>query len=245
MNLQVLRQRFDNANTRHLVTLLDPAHVTPAGCQQHVLLSHTAQGTQLSKRVAKVGLGRNMLERRHRPDFRLVRLKRPRPTSPIQGLTMSISSISAPVLFLDFDGVLHPEFCHASKHFCYLPLMEDLLRQAPTCLVVISSSWRLQAPVEKLRKYFSRDIAPRILGATPSYLDLRDVPPTLLGYHRQAECHAWLWANNVPHLPWLAIDDRTWLFRPFCNSLFAINGREGITEEVAPRLAARLRQLTT
>src|SRR2546427_1343239 len=65
---------------------------------------------------------------------------------------MSLPSIAAPIVFLDFDGVLHPEFCHESKHFCCLPLMEDLLRQASTCLVVISSTWRLQAPVEKLRK---------------------------------------------------------------------------------------------
>ncbi|MBL8354918.1 MAG: hypothetical protein JNM01_08790 [Delftia acidovorans] len=158
---------------------------------------------------------------------------------------MSMPSIEAPIVFLDFDGVLHPEFCHESKHFCRLPLMEDLLRQASTCLVVISSTWRLQAPVEKLRKHFSPDIAERILGVTPSYPELREVPNTLLGYHRQAECRAWLWANNAAHVPWLAVDDRPWLFMPFCGSLFVTNGLEGVTEGIAPQLAVRLHQLTS
>ncbi|WCT24267.1 HAD domain-containing protein [Acidovorax temperans] len=49
-----------------------------------------------------------------------------------------------PILFLDFDGVLHPEHCHESKHFCCLPVLEDALRQAPEWQVVISSTWRLQ-----------------------------------------------------------------------------------------------------
>lgn len=42
-----------------------------------------------------------------------------------------------PILFLDFDGVLHPEHCHESKHFCCLPVLEDALRQAPEWQVVI------------------------------------------------------------------------------------------------------------
>lgn len=50
-----------------------------------------------------------------------------------------------PILFLDFDGVLHPEHCHESKHFCCLPVLEDALRQAPEWQVVISSTWRLQS----------------------------------------------------------------------------------------------------
>lgn len=31
-------------------------------------------------------------------------------------------------LFLDFGGMLHPEFFHTSKHFCYLPAPEDVVR---------------------------------------------------------------------------------------------------------------------
>lgn len=31
-------------------------------------------------------------------------------------------------LFLDFDGVLHPEHCRESRHFCCLPVFEQVLR---------------------------------------------------------------------------------------------------------------------
>ena len=48
-----------------------------------------------------------------------------------------------PVLFLDLDGVLHPEHCHESKHFCRLPILEAALRQVPETIVVITSTWRL------------------------------------------------------------------------------------------------------
>ena len=67
-------------------------------------------------------------------------------------------------VFLDFDGVLHPEFCHESKHFCCLPLFEEVLRKVPDCEIVIASTWRLQTPIDVLRAHFSHDISPRIVG---------------------------------------------------------------------------------
>lgn len=45
-----------------------------------------------------------------------------------------------PTLFLDFDGVLHPEFCHESRHFCCLPVLEEVVRQVPDCELVITAS---------------------------------------------------------------------------------------------------------
>jgi len=47
------------------------------------------------------------------------------------------------ILFLDFDGVLHPEFSHESRHFCCLPVLEQVVRQLQDCEVVISSTWRV------------------------------------------------------------------------------------------------------
>ena len=87
-----------------------------------------------------------------------------------------------PILFLDFDGVLHPEHCHESKHFCCLPVLESALRQVPEFKLVITSTWRLQSPLEQLRQRFSSDVAVRIAGTTPKYFDLNDVPQTLVGY---------------------------------------------------------------
>lgn len=148
-----------------------------------------------------------------------------------------------PVLFLDFDGVLHPEHCHESKHFCRLPILEDALRQVLETKVVITSTWRLERNLRDLRQMFSPDIANMIQGVTPRYCDLQNVPNTLVSYQREAECHAWLRSNNLPHCNWLAVDDRSWLYRPFCKSLLLVDGRDGLTVATADQLVMRLHGL--
>lgn len=148
-----------------------------------------------------------------------------------------------PILFLDFDGVLHPEHCHESKHFCCLSVLEEAVRQVPECDLVIASTWRLQYSLEHLRQRFSAHVAARILGTTPRFIELIDVPDTLVAYEREAECRAWLWAHQATHRPWLAVDDRSWLYRPFCKSLLLVDGKAGLTRATGEQLAVRLRQL--
>ena len=92
-----------------------------------------------------------------------------------------------PILFLDFDGVLHPEHCHESRHFCCMSILEDALRQVPECKLVITSTWRLERPLDTLRQRFARDIAARIAGVTPTFSDLKHLPDTLVSYPREAE----------------------------------------------------------
>ena len=148
-----------------------------------------------------------------------------------------------PILFLDFDGVLHPEHCHESKHFCRLPVLEDALQKVPDTKVVITSTWRLEQSLENLRQRFSPGIANMIQGVTPRYSDLKNVRNTLVSYQREAECHAWLWSNDLPHCNWLAVDDRSWLYRPFCKSLLLVDGRDGLTEATGYELVTRLHSL--
>lgn len=75
------------------------------------------------------------------------------------------------ILFLDFDGVLHPEgeghILSGGTDFCFLPRLEALLREFLHVKIVISSSWREQLRYETLLKPFSSDLRARILGATP------------------------------------------------------------------------------
>ena len=89
-------------------------------------------------------------------------------------------------LFLDFDGVLHPEFCHESRHFSCLPFFEQVLRATADIDVVVSSTWRQQYSLDELRSRFSTDVAHRVIGVTPEYKHLVDVPDSLLGYEREA-----------------------------------------------------------
>jgi len=146
-------------------------------------------------------------------------------------------------LFVDFDGVLHPEFCHASKHCCRLPLLEDVLRATPSVEIVISSTWRQQHAFEALRARFSPDIAPRVVGITPNYANLAEIPERLLGYEREAECVAWLREHRASTERWLALDDRQWLFRPFSTHLVQTNGKLGLDAVSAHRLAQRIQEM--
>ncbi|WP_342721221.1 HAD domain-containing protein [Acidovorax sp. FHTAMBA] len=146
-------------------------------------------------------------------------------------------------LFLDIDGVLHPEHCHDSRHFCCLPVFEKVLHKVPDCEVVITSTWRLTVPFHGLRSRFSPNMAHRIVGTTGKFSSLADVPSSLLSYEREAECYAWLRRNDRAIFPWLALDDRAWLFRPFNRSLFLVDGKTGITTARADELIERLRNL--
>jgi hypothetical protein len=143
------------------------------------------------------------------------------------------------ILFLDFDGVLHPEFCQPSRYFGQLPLLEEYLRSQPEISIVISSTWRLNHSLAALKESFSADIAARIVDVTPQFALLSNVPETLVAYHREAECDAWLRQNQLVASPWLALDDRSWLFRPFSKHLVLTDGSVGLTVETVDTLRHR------
>lgn len=63
------------------------------------------------------------------------------------------------ILFLDFDGVLHPwdpkTQLSEQQMFSLKPLLENTLRTFPNVEIVITSSWRQKYSLEKLRHLFS------------------------------------------------------------------------------------------
>lgn len=145
------------------------------------------------------------------------------------------------ILFVDFDGVLHPELCHESKHFMHRDTFEDVVRAFPQISLVISSTWRLKRPLHMLKELFSEDVAARVIGATPLYAELEDVPETLEGYQREAECRFWLRQHECTAQEWLALDDRSWNFRPFNRNVFLVDGDVGLDATAAKNLVARIR----
>jgi hypothetical protein len=70
-----------------------------------------------------------------------------------------------PLLYLDFDGVLHPNFASPSTYFCYLPLLEQALEGTPVQLVV-SSSWRFHMDHGHIRRQFPLGLRERLTGFT-------------------------------------------------------------------------------
>jgi hypothetical protein len=107
------------------------------------------------------------------------------------------------VLFLDFDGVLHPKGAGgADQHFCRRPMLEELLLDAACAdvRVVITSTWREAYSLHKLRQFFCAALQPRIIDRTPVLEDLDS------DHLRYREIRAWL--NRQPQVKhWFALDD--------------------------------------
>lgn len=143
-------------------------------------------------------------------------------------------------LFLDFDGVLHPEGVGSELEFCHLGGFEALIRQYPQVLIVLSSSWRLHLRLAELITIFSGDLQDRVVGATPQQQELASARG-----HRQRECEQWL-ASNAPGAPWLAVDDRASYFDQVCPQLVLLPhihaGGTGLEGEALELLKQRIGQ---
>ena len=150
-------------------------------------------------------------------------------------------SIKLPmILFLDFDGVLHPAVCTSDAELlCCRPLLEAVLQECPQVEIVISSTWREARTLVQLQSMFSADIGARIVGVTPMWQDVQD-EMSMGTYVRQAEIEAWLRQAGRTWEPWIALDDQPWLFRPFLPNLVRSDPATGLTEAVCTMLRTKL-----
>jgi hypothetical protein len=147
------------------------------------------------------------------------------------------------ILFLDFDGTLHPDGCDIDKFFCRAPLIEEVLRDFPYIQVVVSSSWGQVHPLAELREFFSQDIKTQIIDVTPGRLLLSEIPTELWHFVREAQCDSWI-RTNRPGVPWLAIDDQAWRFDPTSPNVLLVDGKIGITQADIRELRRRLSLFT-
>lgn len=80
------------------------------------------------------------------------------------------------VVFLDFDGVLHPAGLPpydeppasfvSTGFFGWLPALVQVLRPHPDVAIVVHSTWRYTHDVDELRLLLGT-LRPRVVGATP------------------------------------------------------------------------------
>lgn len=130
------------------------------------------------------------------------------------------------VLFLDFDGVLHP---YQSGSFIHLGKLEMILRNYPFVNVVISSSWRESSDMEYLRSQFSEDIRERVIDCTP-----------VLGYEaaypREKEILGFVAKHEVTH--WIALDDDSSLFSNGFTRLLKTSYETGLTHNELTKLVS-------
>lgn len=146
------------------------------------------------------------------------------------------------ILFLDFDGVLHPTSAEADQLFCCAQHLWSILRRHPEANVVFSTSWRGQHSLDELIDFATfgggEDLASRFIGATPQLDSDGDYQ------HRRRECEAWLADNGREGGPWLALDDMQ-LLMGFGESenVYIVDYRHGLREHDIEAVAARIARL--
>lgn len=141
------------------------------------------------------------------------------------------------LIFLDFDGVLHP-VSRPDGVLSLLPRVERVLRDYPHVEIVISSAWRTDHSIDTLRAPFSSDIAARIIGVTPDFY----VPFFDLDYRsiREREIRAWLKDSHRTNEEWVPLDDLEILFKPGCRELILVDEDIGFDERIENELRKRL-----
>ncbi|MCB5187597.1 hypothetical protein LG200_06200 [Methylobacillus caricis] len=126
------------------------------------------------------------------------------------------------ILFLSFDGVLHPTD-QPNKSFSKLPLLENWLRMHQEIRIVVSSKWRKNMPFEDICHIFSDDIKSRIIGTTPDLQeDMQEE------YWRLSEIFDWLKCCG-DHQSWIVLDDAG--FPESFNRMVRCNPDTGLTED--------------
>lgn len=136
------------------------------------------------------------------------------------------------ILFLDFDGVLHPECADTDQLFSCTGQLWKILRACPDVQVVFSTSWREIHRPEELLDFATygggEDLAHRFVGVVSSIV--REPEANISGrvYKREAECLAWLRNNGGQDQPWLALDDVDFWFEG--PNLYLVNHLTGLTD---------------
>lgn len=133
------------------------------------------------------------------------------------------------ILFLDFDGVLHPTHFAGEDPFNRAHLLEAALNDIPVG-IVISSSWRFTHPLEKMQKLLPSSITQFIIGTTGA--------PVTGKYPRYQEIQIYL--QKYGQVDWRALDDSYWEFPSQCAELIRCNPNTGINDKQVKELTCWL-----
>jgi hypothetical protein len=122
------------------------------------------------------------------------------------------------LLFLDFDGVLHPLYPQAQGllHFCWLPVLARLLDQHADVRIVVHSTWRYDHTENELRTLLGR-LGPQFVGSAPR------AP-------REQAIEMVLGANKGTVLSHLVLDDDAKEFSGSTVNLLLVEPRLGLSD---------------
>ncbi len=123
------------------------------------------------------------------------------------------------ILFLDFDGVLHPDAVYlqfnrkielraAGELFMWAPQLIEALTKYQDIRIVLSTSWVRNLGYQKVCKLLPAELGGRVIGATWHSAMSRGWPDCIPwdNQTRYEQIAAWL-ARRPEQSSWLAIDD--------------------------------------
>ena len=125
------------------------------------------------------------------------------------------------LLFLDFDGVLHPSSGPAEIAFQSADDLAQVLVKHP-CKVVISSSWRIHYTLDELKERLPVSMRDLICGTTGD--------PHFGKWPRFHEIKNYMIERNII-TNWRALDDSFIEFPFYCEELIVCNPNTGITNK--------------
>lgn len=122
------------------------------------------------------------------------------------------------ILFLDFDGVLHPTLAKPSAFFIHGSRLVEALRSHPVN-IVISSSWRFHFSREEYLAKLPAELAGQVVGVTGD--------AHVGQFARWHEIQQYVKKHQVAD--WRALDDSAFEFPLNCRKLIACDGSVGVT----------------
>jgi hypothetical protein len=121
------------------------------------------------------------------------------------------------VLFLDFDGVLHPDAVYLSRTgpalrsegelFMWACHLETALGQFPTVSLVLSTSWVRHLGFKRATKYLPPALASRVVGATWHSSMAKEWPGDEKWDGRTRYQQISRYASRAQLSSWISVDD--------------------------------------
>ncbi len=160
----------------------------------------------------------------------------------------------APILFLDYDGVLHrglarrhPDFGIVPARpewplFEFLPVLEEVLDPTPAVRIILSTSWVPQLSFDEAKSQLTAKLAERVIGSTfhPEMMDKDEwnyVP-------RGMQIFNFVQKHAIPNACWVAVDDNDQGFTRFRGNLVKTAESAGLSDPlVQSELRAKLKAI--
>ena len=166
-----------------------------------------------------------------------------------------------PVLFLDFDGVLHPDEVYLERGrpvlrssgelFMWAPLLVDALADHPEVRIVLSTSWARVLGFSKARDWLPRTLRDRVIGATwhSAMGRCAGAPLGTSTWWDQATRYAQIarYVQRAGLLRWVAVEDQPegWS-RSDLDKLVRTHPQFGLSSAIASgQLAAQLARISS